>query len=110
MANVNVIEAVDQHPVIEDGEDLDLMDVQVAGKSVSLAGITRRGREVYLDGEIHILGGTIALIKAVKENVPYVAASTASTLFPAAWLKAECEQDADRLRIINNLERFVRTQ
>jgi hypothetical protein len=65
---------------------------------------------VYVSGEIHPLGAATSLIKAAKEHVPYIAVSAVEVLYPADWLRGECLHDPDRLRIINNLERFTRGQ
>lgn len=95
---------------VDEAEDLDLMEVKMGENHVGWAGITRPGGEVYLQGDLHALGSATALIKAAKEHIPYVAVSSVRVLFPAEWLRAECLHDADRLRIIDNLVRFVRGQ
>ncbi|OXE36636.1 MAG: hypothetical protein CGW95_06600 [Phenylobacterium zucineum] len=94
----------------DEAEDLDLMQICIPGQPVSWAGITRPGGNVYLQGDIHVLGSATALIKAAKEHVPYVPVSAVQVLFPAEWLAAECLHDADRLRVIANLSAFVRGQ
>ena len=95
---------------VEDSEDLDLLEVRIGEQPVSWAGITRPGGDVYLQGDLHPLGSATALIKAAKEHVPYVAVSAVRVLYPAEWLRSECLHDRDRLRVIDNLERFVRGQ
>lgn len=95
---------------VDETEDLDLMEIRVGEQRVSWAGITRPGGDVYLQGDIHPLGSATALIKAAKDHVPYVAVSAVQVLYPSEWLRAECLHDMDRLRVIGNLERFVRGQ
>ena len=94
----------------DETEDLDLMEVRAGDKPVGWAGITRPDGRVYLGGDIHPLGSALAMLKAAKEHVPYVAVSAVRVMFPAEWLRAECMHDADRLRIIDNLSSWVRSQ
>lgn len=95
---------------VDEAEDLDLMEVKVGERRVSWAGITRPGGDVYLQGDLHPLGSATALIKAAKDHVPYVAVSAVQVLYPSEWLRAECLHDMDRLRVIGQLESFVRGQ
>ena len=95
---------------VDDSDDLDLMEIRIGENIVAWAGITQPDGLVYLEGNTHPLGAATALIKAAKEHVPYVAVSAVRVLFPAEWLRAECLHDRDRLRVIDNLERFVRAQ
>ena len=92
---------------VEDSEDLDLMEIRVHDKPNSWAGVSASGM-VYLQGDLHPLGSATALIKAAKENVPYVSVSAVRVLYPSEWLRAECMHDADRTRVIDNLCGFVR--
>jgi len=95
---------------VEAFDDLDLMQIHVAGQPATWAGITRPNGDVYLQGDVHPLGSATALIKAAKEHVPYVPVSAVQVLFPADWLAGECLHDEDRLRVIRNLCAFVRGQ
>ena len=101
--------AYEQHDV-DETEDLDLMEIKIGENRVSWAGITRPGGDIYLQGDVHPDGSAIALIKAAKLHIPYVAVSAVQVLFPAEWLAAECLADNDRLRVIANLCKFVRGQ
>lgn len=94
----------------DEEEDVDLMEVRIGENRVSHAGIARASGNVYLQGDLHPLGSATALLAAAKNHVPYIAVSAVEVLFPVDWLRAECLHDADRLRIINNLEAFVRGQ
>lgn len=95
---------------VDETEELDLMEVRMGEMRVGWAGLARGSGLVYLAGDTHPLGSATALIKAAKERIPYVAVSAVNVLFPADWLRGECLGDPDRLRIIDNLERFVRGQ
>jgi hypothetical protein len=85
------------------------MYIKVGDNTVSWAGVAKDSGLVYLQGDLHPDGSSIALMKAAKEHVPYVPVSAVQVLFPADWLRGECLGDADRLRIIGNLESFVRS-
>lgn len=95
---------------VDDAEDMDLMELQVGEQRVGWIGITRPDGHVFVEGELHPLGGATALIKAAKEHVPYVAVSAVKVLFPVDWLRGECLHDPDRLRVLTNLERYARGQ
>jgi hypothetical protein len=95
---------------VDDADDLDLMQICIAGQPNTWAGITRPDGDVYLQGDLHPLGSATALIKAAKEHVPYVPVSAVQVLFPADWLRGECLHDTDRQRVITNLTAFVRGQ
>ena len=95
---------------IDESEDLDLMEIQSGGARVGWAGIAKGSGTVYLPGDLHCLGSYSALFKAAKEHVPYVAVSAVNVLFPADWLRGECMHDVDRLRVIGNMESFIRGQ
>lgn len=95
---------------VDEAEDLDLMELRVAGQQIGWAGITRPGGEVYLSGDLHPYGSFKAMKLAQFAKVPYVAVSAVRVLFPADWLRAECLGDADRLRVIDNAAAFVRGQ
>lgn len=94
----------------EDTEEVDILELRVSDMPVGLAGIARKSGTVYLNSEIHPLGGFAALMIAAKANVPYISTSAVNALFPSDWLKAECLHDPDRLRLIDNAEAFVRMQ
>lgn len=94
----------------DETEDVDLVEIRMGDNRVGHAGIAKASGMVYVSGEIHPLGAATALIKAAKEHVPYIAVSAVEVLYPADWLRGECLHDPDRLRIINNLERFTRGQ
>lgn len=94
--------------VDEDIEDVDVIEIQHGGVKVALAGVSASG-VVFLSGDIHPLGAFPALMRAAKEHVPYISTGSVNALFPADWLRAACLHDADRLRVIGNMERFVRS-
>lgn len=94
----------------ENTEEVDIIELQVKGLPVGLAGIARKSGTVYLNSEIHPLGGFAALMIAAKADVPYISTSSVNALFPSDWLKAECLHDPDRLRLLDNAEAFVRSQ
>lgn len=93
---------------IDETEDVDVMEIQMGGQRVGLAGIARASGTVYLNGDLHPAGAFGALMCAAKQQVPYMSTSSVNALFPSDWLRAECLHDVDRLRVIGNLERFVR--
>ncbi len=95
---------------VDETEDIDLMEIQIGKNKVSMAGFARGSGTVYLDGDLHVQGSFPCLMIAAKEHVPYVYTSAVSAMFPADWLRGQCMHDPDRLRILNNLERFVRGQ
>ena len=95
---------------VDESEDLDLLEINVAGQPATWAGFARGSGMVYLQGDLHPLGSSLALLKAAKEHVPYVAVNAVRVLFPGEWLRAECMHDADRCRVIDNMSRFVRGQ
>lgn len=95
---------------VDETEDIDLMEIKIGENKVTEAGIARASGIVYLNGDIHPMGSFPCLMLAAKQHVPYVYTSAVSALFPADWLRAECLHDADRLRVISNLESFVRGQ
>ena len=90
-------------------EDVSLMEIQVKGQKVATAGVSQSG-QVFLRGDIHPLGSASALVTAAVHQIPYIEVSAVEVLYPADWLRSECLHDADRLRIINNAEAFVRGQ
>lgn len=90
----------------EETEDLNVIEIQ-GGPQPLYAGVTNGG-EVFLRGDLHPQGSFAALMLAAQQHVPYVAISAVQVLFPAHWLRAECLHDADRQRVIDNLENLVR--
>lgn len=93
---------------VEDSEDLIILAIKGRGVQPGLhAGISASG-VVYLQGDLHPLGSASALLTAAKQHVPYVAISAVQVLYPADWLRGECAHDADRLRVIGNMEELVR--
>ena len=92
----------------DETEDLQIVEIKGSGVPPGLhAGVTPSG-DVFLRGDLHPLGSASALIAAAKAHVPYVAISAVQVLFPADWLRGECLHDADRLRVIANMEALVR--
>lgn len=91
----------------EETEDLNIIEIH-GGPQPLYAGVTVGG-EVFLRGDLHPLGSFAALMTAAKQHVPYVAISAVNVLFPATWLRAECLHDADRQRVIDNMEALVRS-
>jgi hypothetical protein len=91
----------------EEDEDLDLMEIRAGDVPVQWMGVSSSGL-VYLQGDLHPDGSAIALLKAAKTHVPYVAVSAVRVLFPADWLAGECAHDMDRLRVIQNAVAFAR--
>lgn len=94
--------------VDESEENVDVIEIQHKGHKVGLVGVSESG-VVYLSGDLHPLGAFPALMTAAKEHVPYISTSAINALFPADWLRAACLHDADRLRVIDNLEKFARS-
>ena len=90
-------------------EDLDLVELQVAGTKAATVGIVKNTGMVYIPGDLHPLGSFAALMLAAKEHVPYVAVTAISVLFPAEWIRAACLHDQDRQRVIDNLEKHARS-
>lgn len=95
---------------VEEAEEIDLMELQVAGQRVCWVGVTRPSGEVYIPGDVHPLGSYKAMQLARVMKVPYVPVSAVYVLFPAEWLRAECLHDPDRLRIIANMVADARGQ
>lgn len=95
---------------VDEAEDVDLMQIKIGENKVTEAGIARASGIVYLNGDIHPKGAFASLMLACKQHIPYVYTSAVSALFPSDWLRAECLHDADRLRVISNLENFIRGQ
>lgn len=95
------------YDVDESEESVDVFEIQHKGHKVGLAGVSESG-VVFLSGELHPLGAASALLEAFKEKVPYISTSAVNALFPVDWLRGACLHDADRLRVLNNLERFAR--
>jgi hypothetical protein len=91
----------------EETEDLNIIEIQ-GGPQPLYAGVTDSG-EVFLRGDIHPAGSFAALMKAAAEHIPYVAISAVQVLFPSNWLRSECLHDADRQRVIDNMENLVRS-
>jgi len=92
----------------DESEDVDVIEIQMAGRRVGLAGFARGSGTVYLTGDLHPMGAFPALMAAAKQQVPYMSTTSINALFPSDWLRAECLADTDRLRVIANLEEFVR--
>lgn len=92
----------------QDSENVVLIEVQAQGVKVCDAGVSDSG-VVFLPGDLHPLGSFAALMQAAKANVPFISNSAVSTLYPADWLRGECLQNTDRLRIIGNMEALVRS-
>lgn len=92
----------------ETEERVDLREMRVGGMRVFDVGVSESGI-VYLPGDLHPKGSFACLMIAAKEHVPYVYTSAVSALFPADWVRAACTHDPDRLRIIDNIERQVRS-
>lgn len=93
----------------DEDEDVSLIEIQVKGQKVATAGVSTSG-QVFLQGDIHPLGSASALLTAAIHRVPYIEVSAVEVLYPADWLRAECMGNADRQRIIDNAEAFVRGQ
>ncbi len=93
---------------VDETEDVDVIEIQMGGSKVGLAGFARASGTVYLNGDIHPHGAFGALMAAAKQDVPYMYTSAVNALFPSEWLSAECLHDVDRLRVIGNLETFIR--
>lgn len=97
------------YDIEEDSEDVDVFELQMqGGMKVGLVGVAPASGTVYLGGDLHPLGAFPALMKAAKEQVPYISTSSVNALYPALWLRGECLHDADRLRVIDNLEKLAR--
>lgn len=95
---------------VDESEDCDVMEIKIGENKVGLAGFARGSGTIYLGGDLHPLGSFAALMRAAQQHVPYMSTSAVNALFPSDWLRAECMADADRLRVIGNLEAFVRGQ
>ncbi len=92
----------------EDSEEVDIIEIWMGEQRVGLAGIARASGHVFLGGDLHPLGAFPALMLAAKQQVPYMSTSSVNCLFPSDWLRAECLADPERLRVIDNLEKFIR--
>ncbi len=90
-------------------EDVDLHEVRVGGAPAMTVGIAPKSGAVYLRGDLHPLGSASALLAAARHGVPYIALSAVEVLYPSDWLKGECLHDADRLRVIANIENYARS-
>lgn len=95
------------YEVDETEESVDVIEIQYGGHKVGLAGVSESG-VVYLSGDLHPVGAFGALMLAAKEHVPYISTSSVNALFPSDWIRGACLHDADRLRVIGNLERYAR--
>lgn len=95
---------------VEDAEEVDLMEVRAGEQVVGWVGVSRPEGHVYLGGDLHPYGSASAMLVAKLQNVPYIAVSAVRVLFPAEWLRAECLADADRVRVIDNLVSWARSQ
>ena len=93
----------------DEDEDVSLIEIRADGRKVATAGVSASG-VVFLRGDIHPLGSSTALMTAAVQQVPYIEVSAVEVIYPADWLRAECMGNMDRLRIINNMEAFVRGQ
>lgn len=96
------------YEIDEDSESVDVIEIQHSGHKVGLAGVSESG-VVYLSGDLHPYGASGALLQAAKEHVPYISTSSVNALFPVDWLRGACLHDADRLRVLGNLEKFARS-
>lgn len=95
---------------IDDGmEEVDVVNVMIGENKVGTAGICRESGTVYLGGDLHPLGSFAAIMKAYKEDIPYISTGAVNAMFPSDWLRGECLADPERLRVIGNLEKFLRT-
>lgn len=92
----------------DETENVDLYQIHVGGNPVMTVGVSESGL-IFIRGDLHPLGSSTALLKAAVEHVPYIAVTAVEVLFPAEWLRAECAHDADRLRIIWNIESMARS-
>ncbi|MCA0214528.1 MAG: hypothetical protein LCH79_15290 [Proteobacteria bacterium] len=90
-------------------EDVTLTGIQVSGGPSMTVGVGDRSGDIYVRGDLHPLGSASALLTAAAQHIPYVALSAVEVLYPLDWLKGECAHDIDRLRVLANLESFVRS-
>jgi hypothetical protein len=107
MANANVCEVTAPLVDPELDEEINLIQILVDGAPVGMAGVGAHAGEIYLQGDLHAEGEWLALISAAKQCVQFVPIPGGQVLFPADWLRSACQHDADRLRVIDNLVKFV---
>jgi hypothetical protein len=93
----------------DESEDVTLTEVLADGIPSMTVGVGDETGLIYVKGDIHPLGSASALLTAAAQHVPYIALTAVNVLFPLDWLKGECAHDADRMRVLFNLERHVRS-
>ena len=101
---------MNQFDQAESEEDVELTEVRAGPLAPAMTiGVGDQTGDIYVRGDLHPLGSATALLTAARERVPYIALSAVEVLFPLDWLKGECAHDADRLRVLFNIESHVRS-
>ena len=100
---------MNQYDQSESEEEVTLHEVRAGDAPAMTIGVGDQTGDIFIKGDIHPLGSASALLTAAAQHVPYIALSAVEVLYPLDWLKAECLHDADRLRVLFNLEQFVRS-
>ena len=108
MANANVNQGLEDDNYLDEGEDVELLELEHNGHRVGLVGVSASG-VVFLSGDLHVHGSADSLLVAAREQVPYISTSDGNVMFPADWLRNKCQFEPDRLQVIDKLERFVRS-
>ena len=94
----------------ESEEDVELTEVRAGPLAPAMTiGVGSQSGDIFVRGDLHPLGSASALLTAAAQHVPYIAISAVEVLFPLDWLKGECLHDPDRMRILFNLEKYVRS-
>jgi hypothetical protein len=93
----------------ESREDVELHEVRAGDAPAMTIGVAQQTRHIFIRGDLHPLGSATALLTAAAQHVPYIQLNAVNVLFPLEWLRGECQHDMDRLRIIANIEAFVRS-
>lgn len=99
---------MNQYDQTEAEEDVDLTEVRAGDAPAMTIGVGAQTGDIFVRGDLHPLGSATALLTAAAQHIPYIALSAVEVLFPLDWLKGECLHDVDRLRVLVNIESFVR--
>lgn len=100
---------MNDYETTESEEEVTLTGIQVGGGPAMTIGVGDKTGDIYCRGDLHPLGSASALLTAAAQHIPYIALSAVEVLYPLDWLKGECAHDIDRLRVLANLESFVRS-
>ena len=92
---------------VDDVEDIALFGLKTQFGEAPV-GVTTGG-DVFVSADLHPLGAAKALALCDVMHIPFVSYNAVTVLVPADWIKAETLHDSDRQRVLENIERLIRS-